>query len=164
MILDIFRIQRISCHWAERPNDLMPGDLRRHNRTVFWRSVVEEFHFSMSAGLLIHSSSGIFRTSPRRGQCREYPSFGAINLARGGESRRLCSAKLLLWWVFSEVLFDALCESLYPVRVHLSLLMQLDYLLRRQHEPHYFKNRTALPCYALGNRDSLLLEPGQTGV
>jgi|HubBroStandDraft_6_1064221.scaffolds.fasta_scaffold670775_2 hypothetical protein len=50
-------------------------------------------------------------------------SSGAMNPGLGAESTRLGSARLLLCWVFSEVLFDALGESLYPVSVHLSLLM-----------------------------------------
>jgi hypothetical protein len=49
--------------------------------------------------------------------------FSSVSEFLGGASRRLCSARCLLWWVFSEVLLDALCEGLYPVRVHLSVLV-----------------------------------------
>ena len=87
-----------------------------------------------------------------------------VSSGRGGESRRLCSVSVACSGGFLEVLFDALCERLYPVRVHLSVLVKLDDLLRRQHKPHNFKSGTVLSSYALANRDSLLLQSRQTGI
>lgn len=87
---------------------------------------------------------------------------GKISARR--EQAHVFGVKHLLWWVFSEILFDALRERPYPIRVHLSVLVKLDDLLRRQHKPHYFESRTFLSNFALANRDSLLLKPRQTGV
>jgi hypothetical protein len=66
--------------------------------------------------------------------------------------------------VFSEVLFDVLRERPYPVRVHLSVLVKLHNLFRRQHKPHDLESRTVLSNDALANRDSLLLQSRQTSI
>jgi hypothetical protein len=51
------------------------------------------------------------------------PGLVTVLVAVEGESRRLCSVKHLLWWALSEVRFDAVCERLNPVRVHLAVLV-----------------------------------------